>query len=294
MLIIEGPDASGKSTLVNRIKEIDSILLQKPYWPQKNQLSYYLHTPPLYAGRWLERYYLSETVYPRFKEGRSKLEDWQQFLIESALHPYAPIILYVRPSRETIKKNIRERGDYYISEGEVDRMVSLYDEAIERSTIPYITFDYEKDDMEDKIGECIDLYMHREQKAILLRSYLSSGNGIDSGRILFVGMRPSDLSMGEGYIRAFISHRGSSAFLHKSLWEAGIREMPYFTNFDKGFNDKDNLRIFKEEIEEVQPKKIIFLGRSKFNKGEWIEHPSYVKRFGKEKEWTQKIKELCL
>ena len=57
MIIIEGPDAAGKSTLVKWIRENTSIGVMKPYYPKVNQLSYYLHTPSHYSGHFLERYY---------------------------------------------------------------------------------------------------------------------------------------------------------------------------------------------------------------------------------------------
>jgi thymidylate kinase len=300
MIIIEGPDGAGKTTLVQYIKAKNGHAVVKPYYPKKNQLSYYLHSGALYKGYFLERYYLSEVVYPRFKLNREPMEDWKQHQIEASLLHYAPVIFYLRPDRETIIKNINTRGDDYISEDEVDRMLVEYDAAIERSHIPIVRYDYTKDDVEAKLQEAIDIHVENNESAEYMHQWLSSGNTLYEEGIMFVGEDPSDKSVGEGFIRAFMSDKGSSAFLHQSLTKAGVyeNEMPYFTNWGKGFdNDEDKLDALKQEIDMVKPRVVICLGkeiRDKAQQEVWIEHPSYVKRFhSKDHEWyINKIKEL--
>ena len=285
MIILEGCDGSGKSTLVKWLRENKLIGVIKPYYPKVNQLSYYLHSPPHYRGYFLERYYLSEFIYPRFKANRPIMEDWQQYLMEAAMFPYAPVILYLRPTKETIIENFKVRGDEYIAENEIDRMLEIYDWAIDRSLIPHIKYDFKKDDVEEVIEKVIDIHNENIDRCDDMRYFLSSGSLHESGGIMFIGDDPSDKSVGEGYIRAFISDKGSSAFLHKALYEAGVydKEMPYFTNWRKGLdNDEDRKTILNNEIEELNPRKIICLGKEiheKVGRGECIEHPSYVKRF---------------
>jgi len=228
------------------------------------------------------------------------MEDWKQYLIEAALFPYAPVILYLRPEKETILENLRTRGDDYISESEVDDMLMWYDWAINRSHIPHVKFDFKKDDMEEVIEKAIELHVGRHDQAKDMRYFLSSGNSVDENGIMFIGDDPSDKSVGEGYIRAFLSHKGSSAFLHETLYQAGVydKEMPYFTNWGKGLdNDEDRLDILNNEIEYLKPRKIICLDKkihAKIGQGEYLEHPSYVKRFSSnDYEWyIEKIKDL--
>jgi hypothetical protein len=301
MIIIEGPDAAGKTTLVKWIRENTSMGVMKPYYPKVNQLSYYLHSPSHYGGHFLERYYLSEIVYPRFKKNRVPLEDWKQFIIEAALMPYAPVILYLRPEKETIVENFKARGDDYVSEDEIDLMLAEYDWAINRSHIPVVRFDFKKDNMEETIEKAMSLHIEREYDASNMKYFLSSGNSVDPDGIMFIGEDPSDKAVGEGYIRAFISDSGCSAFLHEVLYEAGVydKEMPYFTNWKKGLdNDKDRLDVLKNEIEYLKPRKIILLGKNPLIESQIplvhsIEHPAYVKRFsGKEYKWyINKIKD---
>lgn len=300
MIIIEGPDAAGKTTLVKWIRENTSIGVMKPYYPKVNQLSYYLHTPPHYAGHFLERYYLSEFVYPRFKKNRDSMEPWKQFIMEAAILPYAPVILYLRPERETITENIRTRGDDYVSENEVDEMLKWYDWAVDRSHIPSVRYDFKKDDIEEVLEEAMALHVERSFPCDDNRYFLSAGELSKQGGIMFIGEDPSDKSVGEGYIRAFISHKGSSAFLHEMIYEAGIydKEMPYFTNWGKGLdNDEDKAEILKNEIEYLKPRKIVCLGKEiheKVGQGEYIEHPAYVKRFSsKDYNWyIEKLRNL--
>jgi hypothetical protein len=302
MLIIEGPDAAGKSTLIKKLREDYGFThVIKPYYPKKNQLSYYLHTSNIYGGYALERYYISELVYPRFKKNRDEMDPHHQYLIEAALHPHSPIIFYLRPSKETILENIRKRGDDYIDESEIDSMLESYDFIINRSTIPHIKYDFKKDNLKEKFEKALDIQVTHSMVTLPFKAYMSSGNTYDKGRLMFIGDKPSYKSMGEGFIKAFISNKGSSEFFHKCLYEAGIydKEMPYFTNWDKGYEtQEEKFEALKIEIETLQPRKVICLGQEVAKKcgigGSVIEHPSYIKRFhSKNYEWyIKKIKDL--
>lgn len=300
MIIIEGPDSSGKSTLVKWIRDNTLHSIVKPYYPKREQLSYYLHTGAFYRGSFLERYYLSEIVYPRFKLNRPVMESWKQFLIEASLQPYAPVIIYARPPKDIVLECLKNRGDEYVSPEEVEEMLNIYDWAIERSHIPVVRYNFDKDDPKEIIEITKEIYLKRKNLSGYFYPFLSSGDFYKSHPIMFIGDEPSNTSMGDGYIRAFISPNGSSSFLHKSLYAAGIysREMPYFTNWGKGFdNDRDRRDSIEREIEVLRPKKIICLGkeiRDKVGRGEVLEHPSYVKRFySKDYQWyIEKLKEL--
>jgi len=299
MIIIEGPDAAGKTTFVKWLRENMEVGVQKSYYPKVNQLSYYLHSSTIYGGFFQERYYLSEIVYPRFKKNREAMEDWKQFLIEASLMQNGPVIIYLRPEKETILENLRIRGDDYISEEEVDDMLHWYDWAIERSHVPHFNYDYKKDDVEAVVEKATDQHIMDFDEYDPFRYFLSSGSAKPGG-IMFIGEDPSDKSVGEGFIRAFISDKGSSAFLHESIAKAGIydKEMPYFTNFGKGFdNDNDKLEVLNNEIDYLKPRKIICLDKimhQKIGQGEYLEHPAYVKRFHSKDHdwWIEKLKDL--
>ena len=287
MIIIEGPDNSGKSTLVDYIRKHSKIGLLKPFYPKKNQLNYYLHSPAHYANYYLERYYISELVYPQFKPNRVQMEPWHQYLIEAGLMPFSPIILYVRPSKETILENMNIRGDDYIKLEEVDQMVHFYDEIIENSYLPSFNYDYKGNNLKEILNVVESLHELKQYRALRLQKYLSAGTYDALSPIMFIGEMPSDHSIGQGFIRAFISNTGSSEFFHKCLYDAGYypnEMMPYFTNWNKcENNDTLNLRMLNDEIAIVNPRKIVCLGeeiRKKAGVGETIFHPSYIKRFG--------------
>jgi len=295
MIVIEGYDGAGKSTFTKLIKEkIPEIPVIKPYYPKTNQLSYYLHSGSQYSGSFLERYYLSELVYPRFKSDRRCMEDHEQFQIEAALIPFGPVIIFLNPDKETILETFRTRGDDYINEDEIDEMIMHYNTIIERSRIPHITYDFKKDNPLEVIGRALMLAAERKTIARELEPFLGSGDGISDNGIMFIGDDPSDKSIGEGYLRAFGSNNSADSFFHKILNEAGVYkdEMPYFTNWGKGFdNDIDKLKAINKEIEIVKPRKIVSLGKnpilqSRIPLVETIEHPESVKRFGfKDCQW---------
>ena len=299
MIIIEGPDCSGKSTFIDWIRNNSDIGVIKSYYPKVNQLSYYLHSPNIYKGYFQERYYPSEIVYPRFKKNRDYMEAWKQYLIEAGLMQCAPVIIYLRPTKETIIENLRVRGDDYISEEEVDDMIKWYDWVMERSFVPVIRYNFKEDDIEEVVEKATKLHIERILKYGDFRYFLSSGLPEPDG-IMFIGEDPSDKSIGEGFIKAFISDKGSSTFLHECIDKAGIykKEMPYFTNLKKGLEtEEQQLELLNIEIGYIQPRKIVCLGKEihkKVGQGECIEHPAYVKRFhSKDYEWyIEKLKEL--
>lgn len=314
MVIFDGPDGTGKSTLLKDLKSRGHVI-SKPYYPSKNQLRYYLQTGSIYQGSWLERYYPSEVVYPRIKEGRDVLSDAKQFLIEASLMPYNPIIVYVRPPRKNIKQNIKFRGDDYIQASEIDRMIDEYDLFMKRTLIPVIKYDYTVETPEDLLYRIEDAIKWLKLRRRIPAEYLHAGNPFDTDNIMIIGDEPSPTSVGNGFILPFISDTGSSLFLHECLTEAGFYDdqMPYFTNFYK-FTSHEvkakemNQKVLLDEIERMQPKKIICLGNSvlenlsesvsqKYITQNEIEitkvpHPSFIKRFGGREKYITDLKNV--
>jgi thymidylate kinase len=301
MICIDGPDGGGKSFLVEYIKSHSQIPVVKPFYPKQNQLSYYLHSPAHYAPFYLERYYTSELVYPQFKEGRDQMQPWHQYLIEAGLMPFAPVILYLRPTKETILKNIHVRGDDYVKIEEIDQMIHFYDAVMEDTYVPVFTYDYKQNNIDTILKVIEDIHRMRQEKAVRLQKFLSTGNYYEEGCIMFIGDMPSNYSIGKGFVRAFSSNTGSSEFFHHCLFDAGVyptKQMPYFTNWNKCEGNRElNAKALKEEYEIIKPRKVICLGkevREQVGFGETIYHPAYIKRFKKVQynEYIQQLKEI--
>lgn len=310
MVLIEGMNSSGKSTLINYFKKLGYSTI-KPFYPKINQLKYYLHSGVYYQNYFLERYYISELVYPIIKKDRVKMKEYEQFLIEASLYSYNPIILYLRPSIQTIKKNIKYRKNSYISKDEIETLLEAYDLIVGRSRFPVFTYDYQKDNIDDVMEKLMKMLNDREKRTELFKPYLGSGNCYTKNSLMFIGEIPSNNSIGNGFIRSFISDSGSSPFFHKCLYEAGIyeKEMPYFTNFYKFSKEEEkaldkNLISLVEEINHLNPRKIICLGSLPIEKIknmldnyniEQIEHPSFIKRFKSSdyQFYTDKLKKLA-
>ena len=318
MVIFDGPDASGKSTLIKDLRS-QGFQIHKPYYPSTNQLKYYLLSGPLYQNLWLERYYPSEMVYPRVKPGRPIMEEYKQYLIEASLAPFNPVHVYIRPRADVIMDNLKDRGDDYITPGDVDKMVSEYDAFMLRSLFPVITYDYKKDSVSELLKK-ITLARKTNQipkPAPFYPNVLSAGDNKTPNNIMFVGEEPSATSLGQGFLRPFISDSGSSLLLHECLYEAGVYGdgMPYFTNFFKFTSHEQsavraNSESLDAEIQKAQPSKIICLGQKTYDHVKAIidhsflgsrypqviklNHPSYIKRFGGKEEYIQQIKNAII
>ncbi len=304
MVIIDGPDGGGKSTFIKYLRDNFDQKIIKPYYPKVNQLRYYLQSGPLYQYKWLERYYPSEMVYPRAMPDRTQMENYKQFIIEASIMPFNPAIIYLRPPIDDIKENVlKTRGDDYVKEeDQIEKIVWEYDKFMERTRLPVFKYDYTKDDIDlvydnitaDNFGEKYDFEPYP-------LDLLAGDPYPPKPGLMIIGEEPSNKSLGQGFLRPFISDTGSSLFLHECLYEAGVyrKEMPYFTNFYKFSSDEvdakeQNIETFYEEVQKIRPRRIICLGKNIYDeikklslksyniKG--IEHPSYISRFMSGKE----------
>ena len=299
MIIIEGPDGGSKSTLVNFIQKHSELPVIKPFYPKVNQLRYYLTSPAQYANSYLERYYISELVYPRFKANRDPLPIHAQYMIEAGLLPFSPIIIYCRPEEQVILNNIKTRGDDYISPEEVNKMITTYDNIISNSYIANIPYDYNKDNQKILMEQVEYFYFSRLKKASLLKKYMSSGNYFEEGVPMFIGDIQSDSNIGRGILRASLGEYDENEYLHEALLDSGFYEdyeMPYFTNWNKWEgNDTLNKKSLEEEIEIVKPNVIICLGekvRKKAGIGETIADPLSIKKEYNREIYTQYIESI--
>lgn len=138
MLIVEGPDNSGKSTLVRRLAEEAKLLLiankRKP--KTKSQIFEFMnlaiplsHRFPTIFDRWSP---ISEAVYGPIIRGHSILSFHDEEVARAApiLSGLSPMIIYCRPDDDTIKESLGDRGQMPGVEENIDDLILSYDQVI--------------------------------------------------------------------------------------------------------------------------------------------------------------------
>lgn len=142
MLIVEGPDNSGKSTLVRRLAEDAKLLLvankRKP--TMKCQVFEFLNLAiplskrfPTIFDRWSP---ISEAVYGPVIRGHSILSFHDEEIARAApiLAGLQPMLIYCRPDDETIESTIRDRSQMAGVPEKIKDLIRSYDHVIDHWT----------------------------------------------------------------------------------------------------------------------------------------------------------------
>lgn len=145
MIIIEGCDGTGKSTLAHKLALELSLEYTKENKPLYDGFNYYLDRSldTNLDNNILDRFHLGEYVYPQIKiqENRKPLTFPQIHLIENVLLSKGTILILADTSKDFILNTFRTRGEEYVFENEVDKIVELFNEVYEQSLLPKIKYD---------------------------------------------------------------------------------------------------------------------------------------------------------
>lgn len=285
MIIIEGCDATGKSTLAKWLaNELNFEYFKDGF--HRLGVEYYINNSLNKSTNIVsDRFHLGEYVYPVIKkDGRKPLELWEQWMIENILLSKKSMLILCHTSVSNIYRNFDVRGEDFITKENIGPVCSLFIERYSASILPKITFDYTWD-AEEQLLDTI-----KQHLASLDDRYPS----IDKMKGIGCSVSPDVMLVGEGQnlnkttenSRAFSHYSASSIYLHRAL---GInKDLSYYlTNANKVGGDlMANVDLLKEEVSLVCPQKVIALGNlaSHVLEKANIEHskafhPSFWKRF---------------
>lgn len=117
IIIFEGPDGSGKTTLARATVELlAQVDLDRPALymhasaPERHPLVEY--TSPLRPGRnyVLDRWHLGEMIYGQLYRGKPGLTQEQFWAVEQYLYDMAAVLVHCNGSVVDLSRRIRERG----------------------------------------------------------------------------------------------------------------------------------------------------------------------------------------
>lgn len=272
IIIVEGPNGVGKTTLCETLKDRYGLEYMKEEKPNEPGFPYYLKKALSYKHDIVfDRYLLGEYVYPKlFNDGRKPLENWEQRAIERVLQVKNTFLIYANVDKPTKLKIFEERGEDLVDASMVDDESDYFDEAYRKSILPKITYNFKKDDLED-VYKQIDKIDNQSIS-------LATGNRF-MPKVMFIGdvintqnkffrLNPSVEK------RAFSVDNASSKFFHQAIEHL---DDVYITNTNKNLNS---------EIVSVRPQVIISLGKNAGMFCDRLEinhqnifHPQYYSRF---------------
>ncbi|MCL5093992.1 MAG: hypothetical protein M1355_02580 [Patescibacteria group bacterium] len=137
-IIVEGPDCSGKSTLVERLK--NSLRWDSKYLRHKEgyQFTRYLKEYASQEHTVFDRGHFSEEVYSKMWRGGSPFHKKEKQILDNLVN-YKRIVIFCCPTLKEIKKRYLARGfEQQISLEELKRSRELFMRYFK--SIPHITY----------------------------------------------------------------------------------------------------------------------------------------------------------
>lgn len=283
MIIIEGVDGSGKTTLC---KEIASTLelqyVKIPRHKGDNELDgfkfYLQQAEQLPLDCVVDRFHLGEYVYPKLyaDDRRKPLTTWQQHAIERVLLARGAVLLYVTARPDWIAGNRVKRNDG--NWPSLFTELELFNEGTSRSllfTKQWLAdLNHDSTRLLDLLAPLERYERHRAEE----RSIYHATGHVNNHPIVLVGDQVNKTYRTK---LAFAGWAGSSAYLHKALCLAGFKYPWYVTNVE----DKSNA-LLVHEVSSLQALKVIALGQRAHERlGDALiphvtfEHPAHHKRF---------------
>ena len=125
MIIIEGCDATGKSTLAKWLaNELNFEYFKDGF--HRLGVEYYINNSLNKSTNIVsDRFHLGEYVYPIIKkDGRKPLELWEQWMIENILLSKKSMLILCHTSVSNIYRNFDVRGEDFITKENVGQVVS--------------------------------------------------------------------------------------------------------------------------------------------------------------------------
>lgn len=152
-IIVEGPDCSGKSTLVNRIKNDLGWDSKSLHHKEGNQFLRYLKEYAFSEQIVFDRSHFSEEVYSILWRGGSPFSKEEKEILED-ICKLNTLILFACPSLETMEKRYLSR-DYYqqISFEELKECRNLFYEKL--SAVPHLLYTSSTWEELNKISEIV-------------------------------------------------------------------------------------------------------------------------------------------
>jgi uracil-DNA glycosylase len=304
MLIIEGADNVGKSTLIKQLLEADPslrLLKRERFKPAQGGtigLSYLQALCPwdcdyvVHANSLADRFFASECIYGRVHRNGCRMSAAEHALIRLMLRSYGAVIVHCDPGDDAIRETWTDRAQLY------DKPLAVaqaYRKQLEDVFSGFRILGYDWTQSHTSVVRRLILERHSaalEAQRRHLAWWGSSGRyglGTPGAKFMFVGESAST----KATTPVPFAHGPAGRYLFEALNEIEatlkqrVVERSYFTNALKPGTNLSGA-ILREEIEYIQPDAIVSLGRESGKlvaslrprqRHVVIEHPMYWSRF---------------
>jgi len=156
LIIIEGIDCAGKGFLADYILKNapgPTVFMKNGYKPRNKEASgrtllqimyetmiksYRNEIDPRGCHAIFDRYYPSELAYAETMRGYDPWFSNSFHILETAINQVEHALVYVQAPKETLLERMKERGEDYIKEEDVDGILRGYDTFMRKSSIKNI------------------------------------------------------------------------------------------------------------------------------------------------------------
>lgn len=156
LIILEGPDGSGKTTLANWLAARKTMRIVKhgPYHGATSQLLPAIYESSLGDQVVLDRSWLSEPIYGSvMRGGADRIGTPARRVLERAALEYDAIVVLTLPSYETCERTWKARpeSEYLPSPEQLHAVYKLYDQGLD-TDLPLFYYNYTRDHPDLVVG----------------------------------------------------------------------------------------------------------------------------------------------
>lgn len=297
MIILEGVDGSGKTTLAHKLAHELHLEVEHFGVPVGDPCGiYHQRMMELSHPMIFDRLFHSEIPYSIVKRRTRYMKFLQFSMLELTASSLPHLLVYCRPSRLVVNARYVEDGDDYVDVGEINKLYDEYDELMMRSCLNMVQYDGVSDPapiIERAVEACDERKWNNYN---IWRDRGMPGIGSLTPKYLFVGERYNPNAKHQV---TFWSRSGE--YLLYCLMDAGINLRDcHFTNSLSLILDP----LSKKQIELLRPERIICLGEIAYNIVKpsvpdaivkRVPHPAYSQRFPwvPRSEYVQLLGEAC-
>ena len=255
VIIIEGCDKTGKTTLANKLSSQLGYEIVKCGQPIGDPYEEYVNKLLEHDKIIFDRFLYGELVYGPLYRKKSQLSDTQIYNLELLLRARDATLIHCKAEKSFIEKKFKSENEDFVQVKDIDKILSSYDNVIKQSRIKTITREIPTNDPID-ISSC-------SIPDILFRTrYVGNINPI----VLFIGERNNERAQGKyQHIGLPFDFGRSSTILRRLISDANITSFGMTNIIKNHLSIEIQVDLLEEEINSINPIIVVALGRRTYD-----------------------------